>query len=284
MLLTATITDEEFIEFARGLLPVRVDLSDDGSASRYLEIAVLQDMHLIEGVGLSVTAPIEIHWPDRQLLTRFRVERFGLRLEPHLVPSPAGMALKVDLRCGDIDLRWIPKAIDGLLAKEIDSRVRAMELGFTWDFSETLSFHLDEASGRSTVAGFDFDVSSAKLVVGARALELLVPMKMGISRRGVGPQALPASASELPPELTTNEPVPAAANEPVPATAEPAPAPKPVAEPKPRPAPSTPIPAAANEAAAKPAPATAPTELSVSPTSKPDSKPTPRPTPAPTPR
>lgn len=182
MKLSATITATELDRVASSLFPLRIDLSSPGETDRFLELDTCIDTQLEADRGLVLSARGSLHWPDRSLVDRVHIERVDILLEPELVPSTSGLALRLGLRCQDLDLAWIPDLIDAALVQTINTRIAKSTPSFRWDFSDTLSFSVESESSRSNLRAVDFEVDTAVLQVNDESIRLAGPMSMNISR------------------------------------------------------------------------------------------------------
>ena len=196
MLLSATLTTEELGHLLRSMIPLRIDLSQPGSASRWLDVVELLDSS-IEGESLCVAARCRILWPDRTLLDTIEIRQVALVVTPSLVVTDAGVGLGIELRCRALDVRWVPDFVDRRIVDAINERIDEAKLELVWDLSKTLTFDVVEPSARSNLAKFHFDVSTVKLSVDAEGINITGPMTVTVDR--LPPHSLePAAPLSLP--------------------------------------------------------------------------------------
>lgn len=205
MKLSARIDEAELRSIAHALVPLRLDLRENqDERARWIEINEIREARFVDGF-FTLTVPVEVRWPERDMLTSFRVEHFELTLRPRMQAAATGAAFIVELRCSGIDLRWIPDFVDEFVARKIDERLRKAGVDFRWELTETLSFSLEETSDRSNIRAIGFNVPTATLGTDDGALELEGPMRITVDRGSVEsfeagvleakdePRALPAT-------------------------------------------------------------------------------------------
>lgn len=207
MQLAARLTTTEIAQILTSLLPLRIRLDggetpDDAvGGQRWLDVLETLAPPSFEDGMLLLEAHARVAWPHRAMFDAFDIESVRVRVKPSLVSTPHGTGLKVTMTCDEIDIRWFPDFVDRLIAKRINERIREANLAFFWDFSELLTFRIDEESQRSNLTAVTFDMRQAEFISEADALVLSGPMQVGIER--VEPseldpsaiQALPASGA-----------------------------------------------------------------------------------------
>lgn len=179
MKIRATLSPKDLESFLHSLLPLRVALGDEDQPwKRVASIETFEVIEIVKDHGAKVTAPVQVQWPHRSVMNEFTIKELELMFEFRLRETDNGMGLAVSMRCEGVELSWIPEFVDRSIAKSVDETLRELDLLFVWDFSDTLTFDVDEESRRTNLSAIEFNVCAGVLVVDHEAIELAVPMTM----------------------------------------------------------------------------------------------------------
>lgn len=197
MKLSATLTTAELRQLADLLIPLRVDLGGDEQPGdpdyepRWLDVVELLDSTMHAEQGFSLAARAAIRWPERPLVSEFRVERVEIMLTPRIEPSAEqGMDLVVALRCRELDVNWVPDFVSAAIVGRINKRLEQAGAEFRWAFTDSLSFSFTETAAHSNIERICLDVSTAQLEIRGGSVHIEGPMTIDIRRRE--PASIPA--------------------------------------------------------------------------------------------
>jgi hypothetical protein len=183
MWIEAILSHDDLSSVVARILPLEFRLSED-EAGPEIRLSALGGVELIENQGLRIVCRAAIRWPVLGIDLPFTAESLTLLLTPSVVKTSGRDALAFRLQLSELDLSWLPAALDDTVRERINRELKDRQVHFTWNFSETLShtFHLLNAV--RPVDALELDVAWGQVRVTREALVMAVSFHGHVHREG----------------------------------------------------------------------------------------------------
>src|SRR4051812_32727878 len=117
------------------LLPLTIDLGDDGHRDRWIEIEPPRLLEFVPDEGLRIQTGAKLRWTVAGMGVPFTVQSVRLLLTP-MVDTEAGR-INLAIKLEDTDLKNVPKAIDRSVVSQLNNRLSARPDAIGWNYAKT---------------------------------------------------------------------------------------------------------------------------------------------------
>jgi hypothetical protein len=185
MWIEAILSHDDLATLVAQLLPLDLRLGEaDGDPE--LRLSDLAKVELIENQGLRVECRAAIRWSVLGIDVPITVDSLALKLIPSVVKRSGRDALAFKIQLGELDIAWMPAAIDATIRERVNRELREKQRQLTWSFSQTLShvFRLPEAV--RPIDAIELEVAWGKVRVTSEALVMAVSFHGHVHRETEG--------------------------------------------------------------------------------------------------
>jgi hypothetical protein len=185
MWIEAILSHDDLATLVAQLLPLDLRLGDsDGDPE--LRLSDLAKVELIENQGLRVECRAAIRWSVLGLDVPITVDSLALMLVPSVVKRSGRDALAFKIQLAELDVAWMPAAIDATIRERVNRELRDKQRHLVWTFSQTLShvFTLPEAV--RPIDALELEVAWGKVRVTSEALVMAVSFHGHVHRETEG--------------------------------------------------------------------------------------------------
>jgi hypothetical protein len=173
MWIEAILSHEDLTTLVAQLLPLDLHLGDAGTDPD-LHLSDLAKVELVENQGLRVECRAEIRWSVLGVDVPITVDSLALLLVPSIVKRSGRDALAFRVRLAELDLAWLPSALDATIRERVNRELKEKHLHLTWNFSETLSHVFRLPNAVRPIDALELEVAWGKVRVTNEALVMAV--------------------------------------------------------------------------------------------------------------
>jgi hypothetical protein len=163
------------------LLPLTIDLADDGRKDRWILIEPPQLLEFVAGAGIRVQTGAQLRWTVGGMGVPFTVSAVRFLLVP--VADVAAMRLNLQIKLEETDLKNLPRAIDRTVVSQLNQRLAARPDALGWAYGKALGIRLALPAKMAPLEAFQMSAGTLKVEIDADALRLSVALPMRFIRR-----------------------------------------------------------------------------------------------------
>ena len=191
MWIEAILSHDDLATLVAQLLPLDLRLGEaDGDPE--LRLSDLAKVELIENQGLRVECRAAIRWSVLGVDVPITVDSLAVMLIPSVVKRSGRDALAFRVRIADLDLAWIPAALDVTIRERVNRELKEKQRQLTWNFSQALSHVFALPGAVRPIDAIELEVAWGKVRVTNEALVMAVSFHGHVHRESEG--ALPTRA------------------------------------------------------------------------------------------
>lgn len=180
MWLEAIVTREDFVQMLGEILPVKIHLSDDGEAERWLLLHRANEVRLVPDEGLHVAFNAELQWSFAGLSPSVKIDNLNLMLRPAVGAQRGGQVLELHIEIEEADIRGLPAIIDSTIVKAVNSALSAKKVA--WNFTETLTRSVSLGLTCEPITALNIGVAWGKRRISEEAMVLVVSFTLNFVR------------------------------------------------------------------------------------------------------
>ncbi len=171
MRLVVEMTREEVVSAVAAWFPFELRLSDN-HPGRTLELSTLDELTLVEDVGVRLSCTGVLTWPLPLLPDTYRVECVTVLVRLALIRRDSGVALQTTISFDELSVDHLPGLLEHGAAKLISKAVNDGAQSAAWSLTDTLRFHGDVSDRVTTMRSAGFVIPTGKLEITAEKLRL----------------------------------------------------------------------------------------------------------------
>ncbi len=164
------------------LTPLTIDLDEDDSQGRWIQIGVPDGLEFIAGRGIRIHTTARLQWTVAGLNVPVTISSLSMLLAPVIAPSPSGGRLNLEATLEEADLKHVPELIEEGIVARVNARLAARPDAFGWDFGKTLALHKALPASMAPVHGFEMNAHDGALEIDSQAVWLSVELSMHFLR------------------------------------------------------------------------------------------------------
>jgi hypothetical protein len=163
------------------LLPLKIDLGDEGHKDRWIVIEPPQLLEFVPGAGIRVQTGAQLRWTVGGMGVPFTVSAVRLLLSP--IVDASALRINMQIKLEETDLKNVPKAIDRTVVSQLNQRLAARPDALGWDYGKTLDLRLALPAKMAPLDAFQMSAGDLKVEINTDALRLTLALPMHFTRR-----------------------------------------------------------------------------------------------------
>jgi hypothetical protein len=183
MWMEAILEADDLARVLGELCPLAINVGKGG----HVVLSDPRDIELVPGVGLRVSATLEIHWPVLGLQLPVSVRAATVDVRPEIVSTPDGDRLTFKLHVDDVDIAHLPALFDHGIVDKVNKELDAKHVELSWGFTKTLSHVFEFPDALASAAAIELCAVSGRVQVTSKALALAVRFEARIEPRTLQP-------------------------------------------------------------------------------------------------
>ncbi len=168
-------------ELLSEILPLTVDLSDDGTQDRYIRIDPPELIEFVAGRGIRIQTGAIVHWTVAGVGVQGTISAARVLFSPVLAPSRQRVNLHIEIE--HADLKNVPAMLDRSIVGVVNKRLSEKADALGWSFAKTLSLRIPLPASMAPLEQFMMDARDFSFEIDEAALRVSVGLPMHFSRR-----------------------------------------------------------------------------------------------------
>jgi hypothetical protein len=181
MWIEAILSHDDLATLVAQVLPLDLRLGDADNDPE-LRLSDLAKVELIENQGLRVECRAAIRWSVLGIDVPITVDSLALKLIPSVVKRSGRDALAFKIQLAELDVAWMPAAIDATIRERVNRELRDKQRQLTWTFSQTLSHVFALPDAVRPIDAVELEVAWGKVRVTSEALVMAVSFHAHVHR------------------------------------------------------------------------------------------------------
>ncbi len=172
--ISAALDQTTMTDLLAGLMPLTVNLGEEGRADRAMRIELPDRVEFVSGQGIRIHTGAQLKWTVGGANLSFTISSVTILLRPLIVASRINFPIVIE----EADLKNVPSILDRSVVAKVNERLAAKPDAVGWSFGETLALRLEMPKSMAPVAAFEMEAANAAVDVDATQMTLKMDLPM----------------------------------------------------------------------------------------------------------
>lgn len=187
--ITARLDRTAISEILADLLPLTIDLSDEGDppGDRWIRVEQPHHVDFVADDGLHVHTSAQLRWRAGGVRVPATLQHAELILRPQIARDERGPKLVFAPSLEKADFKLVPAFVDRRIVSRVNAQLALEGDRLAWHFGESLAVAVPMPRHLAPLDAFLLEPGAARVAITAEALELTLDLNVRFSRGNGGP-------------------------------------------------------------------------------------------------